>query len=179
MRMKIRRALLALLLVVATSTSFAKPESKGPDPDAILRNLYKAHDANKGPFADKQNRAELNRYFTKELADLILMDAVQADGEVGAYEFDPLYESQAPEVEEFKVGKVYWGGIVKHEGDEPEDGLAVVEVTFKERGQSRSIPFRFQQEPDETWRIADINYSDGRTLAGLIRDAYTGEEGVK
>ena len=177
--MKIRHAFFALVLVAATLTIFAKPESKGPAPDAILKNLYKAHDASKGPFAERQNRAVLDRYFTKELADLIQMDAVQADGEVGAYEFDPLYESQAPEAEDFKVGKVYWGGILKHAGDEPEDGLAIVEVTFKERGKSRSIPFRFQQEPDKTWKIADISYSDGRTLAGLIRDAYPVEKSDK
>ena len=41
--MNIRQAFVGILLALATLTALAgKPESKGPDPDAILRQLYKA-----------------------------------------------------------------------------------------------------------------------------------------
>ena len=171
--MNIRTTSIALALLATITLSFgAKPESTGPDPDAILRNLYKAHNAQKGPFEDKENLKVLRQYFTKELAALIRKDAIESQGEVGAYGFDPLYESQDPEIKNFKIGEVHWGGIVKHEGDEPEDGLAVVIVTFTDHGKRRSIPFTFQQQADKSWKIADINYSDGSSLADLIRDTY-------
>ena len=171
--MNIRTISIALALLATITLGFAaKPESTGPDPDAILKNLYKAHAAQKGPFDDKENLKALGQYFTKELAALIRKDAIESKGEVGAYGFDPLYESQDPEIKNFKIGKVQWGGILKREDDEPEDGLAVVVVTFTDNGKRRTMPFRFQQQADKSWKIADINYSDGSTLAGLIRDAY-------
>ena len=171
--MNIRTTSIALALLATASVSFgAKPESSGPDPDVIIKNLYKAHAAQKGPFADKENLKALQQYFTKELATLIRKDAIESKGEVGAYGFDPLYESQDPQIKNFKVGEVQWGGILKREDDEPEEGLAIVVVTFTDNGKRRSIPFRFDQQPDKSWRIADINYSDGSSLAGLIRDAY-------
>ena len=157
----------------------AKPASTGPDPDLILKNLYKAHDAQKGPFFDEENRTVLEQYFTKELAGLILKDAVAAKGEVGALDFDPLYESQDPQITNFKVGEVKWGGILKHKGNEPEEGLAVVEVTFKDSGEARRIGFRFQQNAQKAWKIADINYSDGRSIVGILRgDAPNDGKGI-
>ena len=165
------RPVVATLLLFATALiSFAaKPASIGPDPDAILKDLYKAHDAQKGPFFDKENRTVLEEYFTSELAGLIVKDAVAAQGEVGALEFDPLYESQDPQITNFKVGEVKWGGIPKHKGDEAEEGLAVVEVTFKDSGKARRIGFRFAQNAQKAWKIADINYSDGRSIVGILR----------
>ncbi len=168
--MKIRHAFAATAFLAAAAFSFAaKPESAGPDPDAILRSLYKAHDAQEGPFFNKENRKLLNQYFTRELAGLIMKDAKESGGEVGALEFDPLYESQDPQVTNFKVGKVSWGGILKRGDDEPEEGLAVVDVTFKDSGKTRRIGFRFHQTAKKTWKIADINYSDGRTIVGILR----------
>ena len=174
--MKFRSALstLALLLCTAITCLAAKPESSGPDPDTILKNLYKAHDAQKGPFFDRKNRSLAAEYFTKELAGLIVKDAVASKGEVGAYEFDPLYQSQDPQVKNLKVGEVQWGGIMKHKTDEPVKGLAVVIVTFKNNGKAYALPFSFQQQTDKTWRISDIQYSDGTSLAGLLKKAYPG-----
>ena len=77
--MNIRQAFVGILLAFATLTAFAgKPESKGTDPDAILRQLYKLHDAHKGPFFDGRNRSLAERFFTKELAALMVKDACQA-----------------------------------------------------------------------------------------------------
>ncbi|HSH37199.1 MAG TPA: hypothetical protein VK993_00315 [Chthoniobacterales bacterium] len=70
------------------------------------------------------------------------------------------------------MGEVHWGGMMKRKGADPEDGVAVVELTFKDAGKPRSIRFRFEQAADESWKIADISYSDGSTLAGLIKDTY-------
>ena len=176
----IRPAFVTLLLFATALISFAaKPAFTGPDPDAILKNLYKTHDAQKGPFFNKESRTVLEQYFTKELAGLIVKDAIAAKGEVGALEFDPLYESQDPQITNFKVGEVKWGGILKDKGDEPEEGLAVVEVTFKDSGKARRIGFRFTQNAQKTWKIADINYSDGRSIVGILRGDGAGPNGGK
>ncbi len=113
--MNIRQAFVGILLALATLTAFAgKPESKGTDPDAILRQLYKLHDAHKGPFFDGRNRSLAERYFTKELAALMVKDASRPDDEIGSIDFDPLYDSQDPQVKNFKIGAVQWGAIGKH-----------------------------------------------------------------
>ncbi len=173
-----RSASVAVSVLFATAwlSLAAKPESTGPDPDALLRELYKVHDTENGPFADRTKRAGLEKYFTKELSGLIVKDAVASKGEMGAIEFDPLYESQDPVITGLKVGEVNWGGIVKH-GNEPEDGLAVVEVTFKDSGKPRSIVYRFHQNKQKGWKIADINYSDGQSIVGLLRGDGAGPNG--
>lgn len=168
----------AILFVAAAAVSVAaKPESAGPDPDVILQDLYKAHDEQKGLFFDAQHQNLIDHYFTRELAALIRKDAKAADDEMGAVDFDPLYDSQDPQITNFKIGKVKWGGILKGKDDERENGLAVVEATFEDYGEPRSIAYRFHQTAQKTWKIADISYSDGRTIVGILRGDDAGPNG--
>ena len=170
--MHTRFALAVIAFFIATPAGFAaKPQSSGPDPDVIVRNLYKAHDAQKGPFFDRENRKLAEQYFTKELAGLIVKDAVESQGEVGAYGTDPLYDSQDPQVKNFKIGEVQWGGIKKRADDEGDEGFALVNVTFTDSGKKREIRFGFEQQPEKTWRISEIHYSEG-SLLQMLRDAY-------
>lgn len=158
----------ALIVAAAVTCLAAKPPATGPEPDAVLKNLYKAHDAQKGPFFDKENRALLEQYFAKDLAALIRKDAIASAGEVGALDFDPLYASQDPQATGFKIGKVNYGGILKHEGDEPIAGLATIDVTFKDSGKQVRIGFQIEQDPAKAWKIADIHYPDGRSLSTIL-----------
>ena len=171
--MNFRHVFVVLVVLAAASTTFAgKPESSGPDPDMILKNLYRAHDAKKGPFFDRKNRQLAEQYFTKELAAQIVKDATAADGEVGAYDFDPLYASQDPQKKNFKIGQVEWGGLQKRAGDPSTQGSALVRVTFKDGGKQRELRFGFEQQPDKTWRISEIHYPDGTSLLKILRVAY-------
>ena len=173
-RMNLRSLVLCVTFTIALSLTAAaeKPHSSGPDPDAILRDLYKAHDAQKGPFFDRKNHKLLEKYLTKELATLLQKDASVSEGEVGAIEFDPLYASQDPQVTNFRIGRVRWGDIQKRGDNVPDKGFALVTVSFKENGKPRELQFRFEQEPDKTWRISDIHYPDGSSLLQLLRQAY-------
>jgi hypothetical protein len=174
-----RFVFVALLFFARTLIGFgANPESIEPDPDAILNELYKAHDAEKGPFFH-ETRAALEKYFTKELARLYQKDTATAKGEVGALEFDALYESQDPQITNFKIGEVRWGGMVKHEGDASNEGLAAVEVTFKDSGEARRLGFRFAQNAQKAWKISDIDYSDGSSLLGILRGDGAGSNSGK
>lgn len=171
--MNIRLSVIAMLLLAAlASFAAAKPESAGPDPDVILRNLYKEHDAQKGPFSDRKNHKLLGQYFTKELADLIARDASASNDEVGAIEFDPLYASQDPQAKDFKIGQVQWGNIQKRGDDSRNKDVTGVAVTFNEYGKGRKLRFEFEQQLDKTWRISEIHYPDGSSLLQLLRQAY-------
>lgn len=159
----------ALFFAIATS-AFAAGEPAGPDLVIVVQNLYKAHDAQKGPFFNRQDRAALDRYFARELAALIRKDAIESKGEVGAVEFDPLYASQDPQVENlaFRAGQ---------ESNGRDRGQAQVQVTFKDNGKPRRIRLNFWLQPDDTWRVSDILYPDGSSLLQLLRAAYPPERG--
>ena len=178
--MIIRQAFVGIFLALATLNTLAgKSETKGPDPDAILRELYKAHDAGKGPFFDRKNRNLAEKYFTKELAALIVKDAAKSDDEIGSIDFDPLYDSQDPQVKNFKIGAVQWGGIRKGAEHPSDDASARVFVTFKDNGEAHELRFVFKQQPDKTWRILDIHYPDNTSLLQILRAAYPKLTGSK
>jgi hypothetical protein len=127
-------------------------------PDKVVRNLYATQRAGAGPFFQTKDRALVDKYFTKDLADLIWQDAVSSKGEVGAVDFDPLYGSQDPQITNFTIMETGWGGDSKFGGDDE----AVVQVTFKDSGKERMVSFQFKQGKDKSWRIYDVHYrSDG------------------
>ncbi len=108
--MKIKCLFLTALVLAASSVVFAQPKTKAIAPNVIVKNLYAAQKAGSGPFFQTKNRAIVDKYFTKKFADLIWNDAVKAKGEVGAFDFDPLYGSQDPKVTNFKIPETGWGG---------------------------------------------------------------------
>jgi len=122
----------------------------------LSKNLYAAQKADKGPFFQYKNRPLVDKYFTKDLADLIWKDAVTAKGEVGALEFDPLYGSQDPQIKEFVIMDTGWGGDSKFGGADQ----AVVQVTFKDSEIKRMVSYQFKQSKNKGWKIYDIHYRD-------------------
>jgi hypothetical protein len=82
---------LLLLTVVFALSSQLAAQTRPLAPDVVVKNLYAAHNAKRGPFFQTKNRALVNQYFQKELADLIWKDAVGSKGEVGVLNFDPMY----------------------------------------------------------------------------------------
>lgn len=152
-----------LLLASVTSIGLAETTAK-LGPDAIVENLYKAHKANMGPFHQTKNRALVDRYFMKDLADMIWKDAVTAKGEVGVIDFDPLFGSQDPQISDFKINKSGWAADAKF-GDEDK---ASVEVTFKNQGKKQTVVFAFDQDKTKTWKIYDIRYPNDISLRNLL-----------
>src|SRR5688572_2866905 len=49
----------------------AGAQSQAAAAEALVADLYKQHDAKKGPFFQTKSRALVDKYFTKPLADLI------------------------------------------------------------------------------------------------------------
>src|SRR5688572_14184700 len=92
--------------IVATGTAAgAGGESQAAAAEAVVADLYKQHDAKKSPFYQTKNRALVDKYFTKQLADMIWKGAVESAGEIGALGADPLYDAQDTEIKNFAVGK--------------------------------------------------------------------------
>lgn len=159
--MKIKIVLLAALLFAFSSIGLAQSKTKAIAPNVIVKNLYAAQKAGSGPFFQTKSRALVDKYFTKNLADLIWKDAIKANGEVGAIDFDPLYGSQDPQITKFTIMETGWGGDSKFGPDDE----AVVQVTFKDSGKERMISFQFKQGKDKKWKIYDVHYrSEGNEV---------------
>jgi hypothetical protein len=152
--MKLKIVLLAAILLAFGSTGAAQRRTKPVDPHVIVKNLYAAQKAGSGPFFQTKNRALVDKYFRRDLADLIWKDAVAANGEVGAIGFDPLYGSQDPQITEFVIMDTGWGGDSKFGSDDQ----AVVQVTFKDSGKERMVSYQFNQGRHKTWKIFDVHY---------------------
>lgn len=106
----------------------------------------------------------VDRYFSKDLADMILKDAVAAKGEIGAIDFDPLFGSQDPQVTAFKINKSGWAADAKFTTEDK----ASVTVTFKDGGKKKTVIFAFDQGAAKEWKIYDIRYPDNSSLRGIF-----------
>lgn len=135
-------------------------------PDALIKSLYERHQADRGPFFQTKDRALVDSYFVADLADMIWKDAVDAQGEVGTIEFDPLYNSQDPQITDFVVEK-------PREAGGPDN--IFVKVTFKNNEKADSVDYELQREEAKGWKINGIYYSDGEDLASYLRYAQDEE----
>ena len=127
-------------------------------PDALVKDLYKQHDAQKSPFFQTKNRALVDKYFDKNLAEMIWKDAKESNGEVGALGADPLYNAQDTDIKNFAVGQP------KITGDKAE-----VVVTFDNYKQKEKFTFKLVQQNND-WKISDIDYGGEYTLVGLFKE---------
>lgn len=171
--MKIKCLFLTALVLSFITAGFA--QSKATDPDAIIKRLYAAQKAGTGPFFQTKSRTAVDKYFRKDLADLIWKDAIAANGEVGAIDFDPLYGSQDMQITNFVIMDTGWGGDQKFGGEDQ----AVVQVTFKNFGKEQMVSFQFERNKAKNWKIYDIRYPDGDLLKShLVGGARTGSDQV-
>lgn len=131
--------------------------------DALVKDLYKQHDAQKSPFFQTKNRALVDKYFDKNLADLIWKDANESEGEVGAISFDPLYNAQDTDIKNFSVGQP------KINGDK-----ANVAASFENYKEKQTVIFTLTRQ-NSAWKISDINYGNGNTLLANFNE-YTGHK---
>jgi hypothetical protein len=143
------------MIACASFTAFGQAMA----PAALVADLYKQHDAQKGPFFQYKDRAIVDKYFTRSTADLIWKDATTVKGEVGALGADPLYDAQDTEIKNFTIGKASLNGE-----------KASVTVSFENFGEKKIITFALVTEGGK-WKIDDISYNGGSyTLVGLFKE---------
>lgn len=126
----------------------------------VIADLYKQHDAKRSPFFQTKDRALVDKFFTKRLADLIWKDAKNSSGEVGAIDGDPLYNAQDIEIKNFAIGKPTIKGDV-----------ASVLVTFTNYDIRQMVTFQLKQV-GTAWKIDDIGYGGGDSLMKWLTSTY-------
>ena len=165
--MRIKILWLAALLASFTSMGAAQTQGR-ITPDTVVRNLYAARKRPAtDPFFQARSRARLNKYFTKDLGDLIWKDAVASSksNEVGALDGDPLYNAQDMKITAFRIKPPQYG--------EGNLNLADVPVTFKNFGKEETILFRLERDKTGVWKISDIFYpgnpDDASSLTKMLK----------
>ena len=167
--MKIKCLFLTALLLASTTIGFAQAKKPAPKPTAntpeqVVKNLYAAAKNEKTNPFDQSSRTLADKYFTKELADLIVKKSTKTDT---GWNIDALYDSKdrfldearEPQITNFVVGKP-----VEESG--PDD--VFLNVNFKVDGKAESVQFNLRREANKTWKIFDIDYSDGDDLSSIL-----------
>lgn len=166
--MKIKRLLLTALLLTATTVGFAqtKKPTAAIAPEQVVKNLYAVKNT-ANPFFQKKNRALVDKYFARELADLIWKDVTSPGDGVGALDFDPLYYAQDDQITNLVIGKADANGVVK--------------VKFKNFGKDEQILYTLVKEnaQSKVWKIETIMYSDAEDLGSILEYGMMTEAEMK
>ena len=156
----------SLLLFIAPTLLLSVPVARAQgtvSPDTLVRNLYVAHKSRRTDPFQMKGRAGLDKYFAKDLADLIWKDeqTSAANNEVGALDGDPLYNAQDMKITAFRVQPPRYG-----EGNRD---LADVTVTFKNIGKEETVLFRVERDSHKAWKITDIFYPKNDSSSSSLR----------
>jgi hypothetical protein len=153
-----RRSLIAASLLASLRPALAQNGAQ-PDPVAILTAIYSRTAKGKGDGGGAfviESKAARSKYLSKALAALwTRADAHTPKGDVGPVDFDPVTNSQEPDVKSFKVD------AEKNEADK-----AVIVVTITGHRNDRKagdqvVRYDFVRETN-SWKIDDIRgASDG------------------
>ena len=123
----------------------------------LVAQLYKEHSGKLEPLQYPASKKLLQNYFYKPLLDLYLKDQEESKGEVGKIDFDPLYDAQDVQVTDFHLVLL-----------NNKKGSAHVAARFKNMGVNQEVVFALQTTK-AGWRIADIQYKDGRSLRKILK----------
>ena len=143
-------------LGVSAGAAQRSKSSRQMSPKELVADLYRQH-KKKSPFFQRRSRALLDKYFARELANLLWQDAHSSGDEVGALDGDPLFNAQDMDIKNFSIQAGVGG-----------PRMVVVPVSFENFGQKHEIKFRLFSGGG-IWRIANIEYDDGSTLLEILK----------
>ena len=161
-----RRALIltgaAGLLAGASGRAFAAPPSPN-DPAGIVNAIYARAAKGKGDGGGGfviENKAAKAKYLSKSLVKLWAdADAHTPKGDVGPIDFDPVTNSQEPDVKSFKVD------AEKLEADKAVIAVTITGRLLRMKATDNVIRYNFVRD-DKQWKIDDISgASDGEAWA--------------
>ena len=159
--MKILKPIIVTVMVMAVVCFSAvgqpplKPIPK-VTPEQAVAALYKQH-KKVSPFFQTKSRALVDRFFDKELADLI-WNMPNTPDEVGPLDGDPLYNAQDMEIKSFVIHPAT-----------VTNGTATVLVTFTNIGKKQEVKFLLISR-QAGWKITNIKYDDGTDLIGILKE---------
>jgi hypothetical protein len=168
-----RRSLVLTSLLVAIEAPLARAEpASTDDPVAIINAIYARAAKGKGDGGGAfliENKQAKAKYLSKSLVALwAKADAHTPKGDVGPIDFDPVTNSQEPDVKSFKV-----------DAEKLEAGKALIAVTITGRNtpprkpSDQVIRYDFVREAN-AWKIDDIKgASDGEawSIRAMLTDS--------
>ena len=139
--------------------------SQQPAPEALISELYKQHqkslnnlESNRDAIIQSRSRAPIDKYFDKNLADLIWEDLSTHKGEIGKIDFDLFTNSQDPNIKNLIVGQA------KIQGNK-----ATVPVSFSNYGKKETITYQLVEQSG-LWKISDIKYENLQSLLQYFKE---------
>jgi len=153
---------LAVTLAAAAGTSLPDPalaqRGEGPDPVALLTDFYARAQREEAVIYD----AIRERFLSRELVRLLERDRRENEGELGRLDFDPVSESQDPQIRDVRIAQRSLAG-----------DRAVVDVRFRngtDPGPDTALRYDLQRG-DRGWRIIDIvkEGANGWSLLAILR----------
>jgi hypothetical protein len=161
-----------ILAVCVTCAGKQSPAKLGPiGPRTIVVDLYRRGGlGEQSPFYP-HTRALADRYFAKGLADLIWRNVIYASKHpdlVPPMDNDPLYNEPDPERINFAIHNATY-----------HSGRAHVVVSYErycacrlpDDDRRQHLIFTFVRRKGE-WKIVDLKYTDGSTLAGILANEF-------
>ena len=163
-----RRTFVAASVLASVSPAFAETAVPN-DPAAILTAIYTRAAKGKGDGGGAfiiENKAAKAKYLSKALVTLwAKADAHTPKGDVGPIDFDPVTNSQEPDVKSFKVD------AEKTEADKATIAVTITGHRNDRKPADQIVRYDFVREAN-SWRIDDIRgSSDGE--AWSIRKMLT------
>ena len=175
-RMLLLTATTGLLAAATTRPASADPASP-QEPTAILTAIYTRVAQGKGDGGGAfviENKAAKAKYLSKSLIALwAKADAHTAKGDVGPVDFDPVTNSQDPEVKSFKVV------AEKLEADKAAIAATITGSQPRTKSADETVHYDFVREGDK-WKIDDIKGAvDGTpwSIRSMLQDSL--KESVK
>jgi len=155
----IKPILIVVLVMAAVCPSVTgqrrSKATKQMTPEQVVADLYRQHKT-KSPFFQNKSRSLVDRYFDKDMADLI-WNMPNSPDEVGPLDGDPLYNAQDMEIRNFVIHKAT-----------VTNGTATVLVTFTNIGKKQEVKFLLASR-QSGWKITNIKYDDGTDLIGILK----------
>jgi hypothetical protein len=129
-------------------------------PQSLVSTLYRLRMKEGDPLRNPADQKSLGRYFSDRLTHLYIQDQIDAKGEVGRLDSDPLYYAQDTEITDFQVA----------EPAKSKDGVVVV-VKFRNFKKPCRVVFDLI-ETKTGWRVSDIKYGDGSSLRRILERKF-------
>ncbi|MDQ3918484.1 MAG: YbjP/YqhG family protein [Acidobacteriota bacterium] len=149
---------LTLICLGCVAAAAAQTGASAGTPDAVVRELYRVHRNGYGHVFEKEGRKYQQKFFDKQLADLIWKDLTETpEGDVGNLDFDPLFNAQDTKITNFRVGAPAING-----------DRADVPVTFNNFGKPNKLAFRMHKT-SEGWKVENIFYHGNGDDFDLIK----------
>jgi len=149
-----RNLILPLILIALASQQLTAETPKSvaqSSPEGLVSDLYKLDEKKQSPFSQTKDHGLVTKYFSERLAQLIWKDAVKSKGEVGALDFDPLYDAQDFDIKKFSLRK-----------SKSENDSAEVIASFENMGHKTEITFSLVLTKTEK-RVGKFRTSSMRT----------------